>query len=225
MTVPEDAAPEYDCYQNAPLMYHHWYWDGRVWETTTWLGVPTLKSVSDMWNYQEILTELRPSLVVEFGTYMGGSALFFATIMDQLGDDYLVFTVDINRDTIRDEVLTHEHIEVYTASSADDRVRHRLEELRAAHPGSAFVILDSDHREEHVRAELELLLPVLTRGDYLVVEDTNLNGHPVEPGYRPGPHEAVERFLAAHPNEFYQDRRRETKFGFTFAPDAFLVKQ
>ncbi len=211
--------------QNAPLVYHHWYYDNRVWETTTWLGVPILKSVSDMWNYQEILTELRPSLVVEFGTYMGGSALFFATIMEKLRTDYLVLTVDINRDTIREEVLRHGRIEVYTASSTDERVRQRLLELRAAYPGPAFVILDSDHREEHVRGELELLHPVLRRDDYLVVEDTNLNGHPVLPGCFPGPHEAVEHFLSAHPNEFRHDRTRETKFGFTFAPDAFLIKQ
>jgi cephalosporin hydroxylase len=217
-------ATESDRNDDAPIAYHHWYFNTLVWRTTKWLGVPTLKSVCDMWNYQEILTELRPSLVVEFGTAHGGSALFFATIMEKLRDNYVVFTVDIDRARIHGEVLAHERIEVLVASSDDDVVRKRLSELRAAHPGPMFAILDSDHSEAHVFRELELLHTVMTRGDYLVVEDTQLNGHPVIPNWGPGPHEAVQRFLSKYPGEFWQDRRREAKFGFSFAPDAFLVK-
>lgn len=219
------STAEYCDDEDAPIAYHHWYYDRQVWGTTTWLGVPILKSVSDMWNYQEILTDIRPSLVVEFGTYMGGSALFFATIMEKLCNDFVVFTVDVNQGPVRDEVLTHDRIEVYTASSTDDRVRQRLCELRTAYPGPVFAILDSDHAEAHVLRELELLRTVLVRGDYLVVEDTNTNGHPVLPGCGPGPHEALERFLCTYPDEFRKDRERETKFGFTFAPDAFLIKR
>jgi cephalosporin hydroxylase len=209
---------------DAPIAYHQWYFDKLVWRTTTWLGVPTLKSVCDMWNYQEILTELRPALVVEFGTAYGGSALFFATVMEKLREDYTVFTVDIDRARVHDQVLAHERIEIFVSSSVDDAVRQRLSELRAAHPGPVFAILDSDHSEAHVLAELELLHSVLVRGDYLVVEDTQLNGHPVIPDWGPGPYEAVQRFLSKYPEEFWRDRRREAKFGFSFAPSAFLVK-
>ncbi len=56
---------------------HQWYYNTEVWERTTFLGVPCGKSVSDMWNYQEIIFELKPSLVVEFGAHRGG-ALFFS---------------------------------------------------------------------------------------------------------------------------------------------------
>ena len=218
------SAPAHGLHEDATIAYHRWYYDRDVWVTTTWLGVPVQKSVSDMWNYQEILTELRPSLVVEFGTYMGGSALFFATIMERLRDDYVVFTVDIDRKPVRDEILAHKRIEIFTSPSTDDGVRQRLCDLRTAHPGPVFAILDSDHTEAHVLAELELLRTILVRGDYLVVEDTNINGNPVQPGCGPGPHEALKHFLSEHPGEFQQDRDRETKFGFTFAPDAFLVK-
>src|SRR5262249_24887000 len=65
--------------------YHKWYFNTMVWMKTTWMGVETWKSVSDMWNYQEILVDLKPSLVVEFGTNQGGSALFFANVMRQIG--------------------------------------------------------------------------------------------------------------------------------------------
>ena len=51
----------------APTDYHIWYYGTGVWKSTTWQGVRTQKSVSDMWSYQEILAELRPRLLVEFG--------------------------------------------------------------------------------------------------------------------------------------------------------------
>jgi cephalosporin hydroxylase len=60
--------------------YHRWCYDTGVWMRTSFLGIPCLKSVSDMWNYQEIIVALRPAFVVGFGTYSGGSALFFALI-------------------------------------------------------------------------------------------------------------------------------------------------
>src|ERR1700751_1106084 len=56
----------------AATRYHIWYYRKGIWDTTTWIGVKTLKSPSDMWNYQEILTLLQPSLVIEFGTRFGG---------------------------------------------------------------------------------------------------------------------------------------------------------
>src|SRR5215468_9899803 len=77
-----------------PEEYHRWYYNTFVWRKTTWMGVTTWKSVSDMWNYQEILSELKPSLVIEFGTNQGGSALFFSTIMKQIGQPFKVLSVD-----------------------------------------------------------------------------------------------------------------------------------
>jgi len=67
-------------------------------------------------------------------------------------------------------------------------------------------------------------VPVLRSGDYLVVEDTCVNGHPIRPGFGPGPWEALDAYLAAHPRELIADPLRERKFGFTAAPRGFFVK-
>jgi hypothetical protein len=45
--------------------------------------------------------------------------------------------------------------------------------------------LDSDHSMDHVLAEMRLLRPLPCAGDYLVVEDSSVNGHPVLPGFGP----------------------------------------
>ena len=44
--------------------FHKWYYDSGVMKDTRFLGVTCLKSPLDMWNYQEILFELKPRLIV-----------------------------------------------------------------------------------------------------------------------------------------------------------------
>jgi cephalosporin hydroxylase len=85
-----------------------------------------------------------------------------------------------------------------------------------------LVLLDSDHSEAHVTRELEAYHPLVSVGSYLVVEDTNLNGHPVEPAHGPGPWEAMQRFLGAHP-EFAHDPEMD-KFLLSFNPRSYLKR-
>jgi len=58
-----------------------------------------------------------------------------------------------------------------------------------------MVILDSDHTYAHVAAELDAYAPLVSPGDYLIVEDTSVNGHPLLPAYGAGPMEAARDFL------------------------------
>jgi cephalosporin hydroxylase len=82
------------------------------------------------------------------------------------------------------------------------------------------VILDSDHSAEHVLEELRLWSEVVTPGSYLIAEDTNINGHPVYPGFGPGPAEAVATFLAER-SDYSIDASRE-KLLLTWNPGGYL---
>jgi cephalosporin hydroxylase len=66
----------------------------------------------------------------------------------------------------------------------------------------------------------QLCAPLVTPGSYLVVEDTNINGHPVAPDFGPGPGEALEDFLQGETG-FAVDRECE-KFQLTFNPRGYL---
>jgi cephalosporin hydroxylase len=204
--------------------YHKWYYENEVWEDVRFLGVVTNKSVSDMWNYQEILAELQPRFIVEFGTRFGGSALFFSVIGRAINPELKVLSVDISHAEVAQQVRNEPSIRLVTASSADVRVADIILEERRTTPGKVFFILDSDHTKSHVLAELALLRSVCEQGDYLVVEDGNINGHPVLPGWGDGPTEALKAYFEMYPDDYTVDVKREAKFGFTFAPSGFLIK-
>jgi cephalosporin hydroxylase len=204
--------------------YHKWYYNTFVWNKTKWLGVDTWKSVSDMWNYQEILSELKPSLIIEFGSNRGGSALFFAHVMQRLGHPFKVLSVDINHAILDPAAVDDPDILFVESSSSAPEIAEQIQRLQQEFPGTVFAILDSNHHRDHVLAEMKLLRPLLSSGDYLIVEDSCVNGHPVLPGWGPGPYEAIEAYEQEFPSDYTHDTDREHKFGFTFAPYGFLIR-
>jgi cephalosporin hydroxylase len=196
--------------------FHRTYYYGMS-ETilsTSWLGTPVLKCPLDLWVCQEIITEVRPSLIVEMGTYKGGSALFFAHLCELLGAGRVI-TVD----RVPATVPEHERITYVRGSSvASESIARVSAEIDSR--GPVLVVLDSHHSRDHVLTELRLYADLVTIGSYLIVEDTNVNGHPVLPRFGPGPTEAVEAFLRED-DRFEVDRSRE-RFLVTMHPGGFL---
>jgi cephalosporin hydroxylase len=198
------------------IAYYRAWEEHRGTKDLHWFGYRTIKTPMDMWIYQEIVTETRPEVIVECGTAFGGSALFFASLFDLLGRGEVV-TIDIEA---QQDLPKHPRISRIIGSSTDPAV---TEEVRRRVRGRrTMVVLDSDHHEPHVSGELRAYGPLVSFGCYLVVEDTNVNGHPVRPDHGPGPMEAVEAFLPTAP-EFQVDRRRE-RFMLTLNPGGFLKR-
>ena len=198
--------------------YHRWYHDtewGTTVQDTYWLGSPLLKTPLDMWIYQEIMYQTRPTVIVETGTWRGGSAKYFGSIFDLIGEPSgRIITVDIEKfSTPENPRATY-----LIGSSTSPEILRQIRSL--IHPeDKVMVSLDSDHSEEHVFEELRFYSDLVTPGQYLVVEDTHLNGNPIRTGVG-DPYAAVLRFLEQD-DRFEADRSRE-KFGLTFNPNGWL---
>ena len=165
--------------------------------------------------YQEIIQEYRPDWIIETGTFTAGSAIFLADMCAIAGHGR-VLTVDVRR---RPSWPNHPRLTYITGSSIDIAV---LDYIRKTVPKGArtLAILDSLHKASYVRAEMEAYAEFVPIGGYLIVEDTNLGGHPVWPQHGPGPLEAVQDFLGKR-REFVVDRERE-KFMLTFNRGGYL---
>lgn len=181
-----------------------------------WLGIPTVQHPMDVWVTQEILAEVVPDVVVETGTYYGGSAALWAMILEHLNPKARVITVDI-RDrskSARKLPIVQERVEFVLGSSTDPDV---VAKVKGRVKGrKVLVILDSLHTEEHVLAELAAYAPLVSVGSYLIVQDTHLGDtlpfywyHAEEDrGSDPGPAPAIRKWLETN-RHFEVDRSRE----------------
>lgn len=200
--------------------FHKLYYSSGVHVKTRWLGVRALKCPLDLWIYQEILVRNRPDLIVETGTEHGGSALYLASVCDLI-DNGRIVTIDLKH---REGRPDNPRITYMHGNSIKQEVVASVRNM--IQPGeSVMVILDSAHERDHVLEELRSYGPLVTPGQYLIVEDTNINGHPAYARFGPGPMEALEAFLGEEPlgSRFAVDHSCE-KFLMTFNPSGYLVR-
>ncbi len=195
---------------------HDVFYASNAWTQATWLGSQALKNPLDLWIYQEIMAETQPDVVIETGTYRGGSAHFLASVCDLIGVGE-VLSIDI--ESRRDDYPEHPRITYLAGRSSTDpdvlaEVRERVGGRRT------MIVLDSDHSQAHVDAELEAYAPLVPVGCYLIVEDSNIGQ--IRADLMPGPLQAIEMFVAGR-SDFEIDRTRE-KFLLTFNPSGYLKR-
>ena len=192
---------------------------GRV-QDLTWLGVPVVKCPTDLLMVQEIIVETKPDLIIETGVFHGGSALFMASICDLI-DHGRVLGVELQTDRSLPE---HPRIDYLLGMSSTDpvvvsHVARRADGLRA------MVVLDSAHNRAHVLDELRLYSPFVAKGNYLIVEDTNIHGYPYAPGdilVDGGPAEALKEWRAVTRDYAFEVDRSQERLMMTFHPGGFL---
>ncbi len=194
--------------------FHDIFYRSGVWGRNRWLGVPVYKNPLDLFIFQEIISETRPEVIVETGTHSGGSALYFASVCDLLGGGEVV-SIDI--EDAKAIYPAHPRITYLGGRSSTDP--DVLREIGARVEGRrTMVILDSDHSQRHVEAELRAYAPLVSEGCYLIVEDSNIGR--VRADLLPGPMQAIETFLR-ETTLFEVDRERE-RFFVTFNPSGYL---
>lgn len=195
-------------------------------------GRPLIQLPTDAMAMQELIWAIKPDLVIETGVAHGGSVVLSASVLELLGNGY-VLGVDIeirphNRRMIEDHSLSH-RIRLIEGSSIEkntiDLVHSHVEDKKRI-----LVFLDSNHTHDHVFSELEAYAPLVTPGSYCVVFDTFIEDLPdtftwVDRPWGKGnnPKTAVHKWLEHH-SEFEIDKSIEDRLLLTSAPDGFLRK-
>ena len=196
----------------------------------SWLGRPVIQFPQDLLAVQEIIWQTRPDLIIETGIAHGGSLLFWASILQLIDAGGRVLGVDVdirphNRRAIVEHPLAH-RVTMIEGSSLDGDVLARVRSIADQHE-RVMVVLDSDHRHDHVLGELKAYGPLVSPGCYLVVFDTIIEDLPAgflnDPRWDKGnnPHTAVHEFLDTN-DRFEIDRTIPAKLMITTAPHGYL---
>jgi cephalosporin hydroxylase len=184
----------------------------------TWMGVPIIKCPFDTHMYQEIIHRTRPDLIVETGAFMGGSALYMANVCDLL-DHGRVLSVELVTDR---PLPNHPRVDFLLGMSSTDPVV--IEHVAKHADGKrTMVILDSAHNRKHVLREMELYHGFVSKGCYLIVEDTNVHGYasaPQDITEDGGPAEAVRDWQPR--NKGFEVDRGPERLRMSFNPGGYL---
>ncbi len=183
-----------------------------------WLGVPVWQNVFDLWTIQEVISQIKPALLIECGTNRGGSAFFYANLFDLMKHGEVI-SVDVEK--MHD--ISHPRIEFLLGSSVSEEILKRIRERVAAANGPILVILDSDHSAGHVAKELQAYAGFVTKGSYCLVQDGVIDVLKRFRRGRPGPLVATEEFLQTT-QDFEVDHERCERFLITHHPKGWLKR-
>lgn len=177
-------------------------WDAKYVYSFTWMGRPIIQLPEDMVRLQEVIYELKPDVVVETGVAHGGSLIFYASLLEAMGQGRVI-GVDIeirphNREALEAHPL-QKRITLIEGSSVDAEVVAQVQS-QISDGERVLVILDSNHTRQHVLAELRHYSGLVSSGSYIVVCDgimKDVVGAPrTKPEWRTdNPQSAVADFL------------------------------
>lgn len=188
----------------------------------SWLGIPIKQHPSDMVTMQEMICKVRPKWIVETGVKFGGGCLFYASILDLIGEGSVV-GVDIKVLSETEKVLKHPSAKritgFYEYNSTSPEWLEKLRKMIGT-DSPVIVILDSSHAKDHVLRELELYSKIVTVGSYMLCCDSSWKYCANSPiagndwGWN-NPHEAIMEFISKN-SSFVIDREinwhKETYF-------------
>jgi cephalosporin hydroxylase len=207
----------------------------------SWLTRPIIQYPQDIVAFQELVSQVKPDLILETGIAHGGSLVLSASMLclldvmeglDPRQSPRKVVGVDIdirpnNRKALDEHPLRFK-MELIEGSSIDPDI---IQQVRSHADGveRVLVSLDSNHTHEHVLAELNAYADLVSVGSYCIVFDTAIEDLPA--GSFPdrpwdvgnNPKTAVHEWLKSHP-EFEIDKDIDNKLLISVAPDGYLKR-
>lgn len=211
----------------------------RLFTRTRWLGTVSSQDPIDAWIIQEVIMDIQPDIVIELGTYKGGGAIFYASIMKFYAEEKpnaKVITIDpspqieVSKTGMK---FWEEKVIQLTGTPTDPAILNTVQcivdDQKRKDPNLVVMVIeDSSHYYDAVTDNLNSYWKFVTPGSYLLVQDTKLKrlgDAGVTPVYGNGnnPQNAMADFLTTHGNVFEVDRSREYLY-YTQHPCGWLKR-
>ena len=199
-----------------------------------WMGRQIIQYPQDIVAVQELIWDVKPDLIIETGVAHGGSAVFFASLLELNAlsggpKDAEVWCIEIDlRAHNREAILAHPmypRLRIFDGSSLDEKIALEVSQ-KASQCARVMVILDSNHTHEHVLGELHLYASLVSVGSYCVVFDTVIEDLEVVDrpwGKGNNPKTAVAEFMRTN-SDFIVDYAIDEKLLISAAPGGYLKR-
>ncbi|SDK05808.1 Cephalosporin hydroxylase [Bradyrhizobium sp. Rc2d] len=177
----------------------------------TYKGLIHIKTAFDLALYTRLLWELQPRTILEFGSYQGGSALWFADHMSVLCETPgEVHSFDLHTECIHENakhsLVTFHRVDLSEVENLDKSLLMEL-----PHP---WLVIDDAHVK--VFSLFSYLRDLLVSGDYYVIEDVPIDANRA----------VIDGLQLVEQSGFLVDTYYTDAFGtnVTCAPNAWLRK-
>jgi len=190
---------------------------------TSYKGVHVCKMPLDSWIFHEIIYERKPSIIIEIGNRAGGSTMMLRDFLmtPDIKDAKGIIGVDINRNGLFEKARNYPDIKWVDGDGCDPDVVEQVKALISPED-RVMVIEDSSHEYDNTLELLKLYGPMVTKGQYFIVEDTIIGEFLPFGSPRARSYLAVKEFMK-ETKDFRIDRKRE-KWFVTFNPEGYLEK-
>jgi len=213
-----------------------------------WLGRPIIQYPEDIVTIQNLIFQVKPTLIIETGIAHGGSLVLSASMLALLdlescsrgknGEhiERKVIGIDVeirdhNKHYLNEHFLNN-YITLLEGSSISTSLYNRVQEIASNH-SRIMVLLDSNHSHEHVLKELQMYSKLVTDGSYCVVFDTIIDNLPDSSFAKPqhqrswnsksNPKTAINEFLKYESN-FIVDEEINLNLVVSGNPSGFLKR-
>jgi predicted O-methyltransferase YrrM len=166
--------------------WRHWFWAGfRLAREAQRRGA--MQKLAEFAPLLTLLARRRPTVVVEIGTYRGGSFYAFCKVADPHA---MLLSIDLpgglfgggysgeELHTIRGYGLRTQSLHFLASDSHEESTRDELANRLGGRP-IEFLMIDGDHRYDGVRRDFELYSPLVGPGGLIALHD--ILPHPREP--------------------------------------------
>jgi len=129
-----------------------------------WKGASLSKDPFSLLMYLQLLQELKPRTIIEIGAWEGASAKWYHDTLQSLGISCKIYSYDISLDNIKINDTDDIKFSVMDSNNIEktmilpDKIERPLLFIEDAHV--------------NVKGVLEFINPIISEGDYVIVEDT-----------------------------------------------------
>lgn len=180
-------------------------------------GIKMMHNPFDYLLYQMLIFEVKPDLIIEIGSYNGGSSLYFSDLLSIIGKGE-VHSIDIEN-----------HVDPLAQNKPNIKFffqGYENYDLSLTQNYSKILVIDDgSHQYKDVLGALYKFAPIVSKDSYFIVEDGIVNALKMDKKFDGGPLRAIKEFLSNH-NNFIIDTKYCNFFGknATFNVNGYLKR-